>query len=385
MSDHSAFLLPEQQVFGAAAAERRDLHDANEPLLPETQFTGVVPTAAERNITDKPFAFSLAAASIFWLISGFCSVGSADMTWLNQLQNAAQTADLVQFSVAKIMSAFFGLVLFSCAAACACGFVWIRIVQLYPLKVVSFSFFASIALWVGVLITGISIGSLYLALFGVLMGVLYVFTYIVNKNAIERTATLLHYASRVTNSHPGLIRLMFMAALAVAVVGSLGSWFSVAAYSSGSVIDCSGEADCDDLDGWFGTHDATKAFKPSMWSFFVLIFNTLLFYTLINFLLLAQLFVTAYVTSVWYYHASEEDRCASAIDNGVEAAQLQSGTIAVAAFIRAVVETLRYFCERALQLSRKGQVSEQSWLRTVCECLVRCLLRYNPASHALPR
>jgi len=78
---------------------------------------------------------------------------------------------------------------------------------------------------------------------------------------------------------------------------------------------------------------------------------------------------------VWYYHSAEEDRSASAIENGVEAAQLQSGTIAVAAFMRAVVETLRDFCERALQLSRKGQLSEQSWLRMVCECLVRSLLR----------
>jgi hypothetical protein len=122
-------------------------------------------------------------------------------------------------------------------------------------------------------------------------------------------------------------------------------------------------------------HGASKAFKPSMWSFFVMIFNVVVFYSLVHFLLLAQLFVTTYVTSVWYFHATEENRCSSAIDNGVEAAQLQSGTIAVAAFVRAVVETLVYFCERALKLSRKGQQSEQSCLRGTCECLVKVFLR----------
>lgn len=107
MSDHSTFLLPEQKVFGAAAAQRRDLNEANEPLLPETEFTGVVPTAADRKITDKPFALALAAATIFWLISGFCSVGSADMTWLTQLSSASQSY-APEFSVAKTMSVFSG-------------------------------------------------------------------------------------------------------------------------------------------------------------------------------------------------------------------------------------------------------------------------------------
>ena len=374
MSDHSTFLLPEQKVFGAAAAQRRDLNEANEPLLPETEFTGVVPTAADRKITDKPFALALAAATIFWLISGFCSVGSADMTWLTQLSSASQSY-APEYSVSKIMSVFLGLVVFSVSAACGCGFAWIRVVQLYPLKVVSLSFFANIALWLGVCITALSIGSIYLAVFGVFMGALYVYLYMVSANAIERTAALLQYASRVTNSQPGLIRLMFMGALGVAIVSALSSWFSVAAYSSGSVVECSGEADCDQQDGWFGIHGASKAFKPSMWSFFVMIFNVVVFYSLVHFLLLAQLFVTTYVTSVWYFHATEENRCSSAIDNGVEAAQLQSGTIAVAAFVRAVVETLVYFCERALKLSRKGQQSEQSCLRGTCECLVKVFLR----------
>ena len=375
MSDHSTFLLPEQKVFGAAAAEKRDLHDANEPLLPETEFTGFVRTAADRQITDKPFALALGAASIFWLISGLCSVGSADMTWLTQLNGTSQSLGAAQFSVAKIMSVFLGLVIFSGAAACACGFAWIRIVQLYPLKVVSFSFFTNMALWAAVVVTGVSVGSIYLALFGAVMGALYVYLYMVSTHAIERTASLLQYASRVTAAQPGLIRLMFMAALGVAIVSALSSWFSVAAYSSGSVIDCSGEADCDHQDGWFGTHSASKAFIPSWWSLFILIFNVLVFYTLIHFLLLAQLFVTAYVTSVWYFHATEENRCSSAISNSVEAAQLQSGTIAIAAFARAVVESVAYFCERALKLSRNGQNSEQSWLRGVCGCFTAVLLR----------
>jgi hypothetical protein len=197
----------------------------------------------------------------------------------------------------------------------------------------------------------------------------------VSTNAIERTATLLQHASRVTNSQPGLIRLVFLSATGVAIVSALSSWFSVAAYSSGTVINCNGESDCDVLDGWFGTHSASKAFVPSVWSFFVLIFNLLVFYTLINFLLLGQLFVTTYVTSVWYFHSSEENRCSSAIDDGVEAAQLQSGTIAVAAFVRSVVETIVHFLKRAVQLSRKGQSSEQSWVRFACEFLVFMLVR----------
>ena len=375
MSDHSALLLPEQKVFGAAVAQRRDLHEANEPLLPETQFSGFVPTAADRNITDKPFAFALAAAAIFWLISGLCSVGTADMTWLTQLHDASQSQATVQFSVSKIMSVFLGLVVFSCSVACCCGFGWIRLVQRYPLKVVSFSFFANMALWLAVLIIGISIGSLYLALFGVVMGALYVFLYMVSAKSIERTATLMQYASHVINSQPGLIRLMFMGAVGVTIVSALSSWFSVASYSSGSVVDCKDEADCDDQDGWFGSHGPSKAFRPSSWSFFVLIFNVLMFYTLVSFLLLAQLFVAAYVTSVYYFHGTEENRCLSAIDNGIEAAQLQSGTIAVAAFVRATVETLVYFCERALQLSRRSQDSEQSCVQVASECLVRAFLR----------
>jgi hypothetical protein len=376
MSDHSTF-LPEQLAFGAAAAQRRDLNDANEPLLPETEFTGFITTAAERNITDKPFALALAAATIVWLVSGFTSVGRADMTWLSQLNDSSQSLAPGQFSVAKIMSVFLGLVVFSGAAACGCGFAWIRIVQLYPLKVVSFSFFTNIALWVGVFITGVSIGSLYLALAGVLLCAVYVFMYMVSASAIERTATLLQYASRVTNSQPSLVRLMFIGALGVAIVSALSSWFCVAAYSSGSVIDCSGDADCDYQDGWFGTHGSSKAFKPATWSFFVLIFNVLVFYTLTHFLLLAQLFVTTYVTSIWFFHSTDESRCCSAIDNGVAAAQLQSGTIAVAAFVQAVVDTLVYFCERALMLSRQGQNSEQSCLQRASECLVRAFLRFD--------
>jgi hypothetical protein len=375
MSDHSALLLPEQKVFGAAATQRRDLHEAEEPLLPETEFTGYVPTAADRKITDKPFAFALAAATISWLVSGFCSVSSADMSWLAQLHDASESYGPVSLSVGKIISVFLGLVVFSCSAACGCGFAWIRIVQLHPLKVVSFSFFVNIALWVVVTIVSTSIGSLYLALFGVFMGALYIYLYMVSNNAIERTATLLQYASRVTSTQPGLIRLVFVSATGVAIISALSSWFSVSAYSSGSVINCNGDADCDVLDGWFGTHSATKAFVPSAWSFFVVIFNLLAFYTLINFLLLAQLFVTTYVTSVWYFHSTDEIRCSSAVDNGVEAAQLQSGTIAVAAFVRALVETVVHFMKRALQFSRKGQSSEQSWLRFACECLVMVLVR----------
>jgi hypothetical protein len=374
-SDHSALLLPEQKVFGAAAAQRRDLHEAEEPLLPETEFTGFVPTAADRKITDKPFAWALAAATISWLVCGFCSVGSADMNWLAQLHDTSDSYSPVPFSVAKIMSVFLGLVLFSCCAACGCGFAWIRIVQLYPLKVVSFSFFVNIALWVGVLLISISIGSLYLALFAVFFGALYVYLYMVNSSAIERTAILLQHASGVTNSQPGLIRLVCLSAIGVAIVSALSSWFSVAAYSSGSVISCNGEADCDVLDGWFGTHSASKAFIPSVWSFFVLIFNLLVFFSLINFLLLGQLFVTTYVTSVWYFHSTDENRCTSAVDDGVEAAQLQSGTIAVAAFVRALVETLVFLLRRAEQLSRQGQSSEQSWLRIACECLLNMFTR----------
>jgi hypothetical protein len=360
-----------------AAAERRDLHEANEPLLPETEFSGFVPTAAERKITDKPFAFALAIASIFWLISGFCSVGSADMNWLNQLHDASESFNPSQLSVAKIMSAFVGLILFSSAAACGCGFVWIRMVHLYPLKVVSFSFFVSMSLWLLVIIIGISIGAMYLCLLGACMCVIYVILYMVNTSSIERTAILLQYASRVTSSQPGLIRLMFMAAIAVSIVCALGSWFFIAAYSSGSVFDCIGEADCDDQDGWFGMHGVSKAFKPSAWSFFIMIFNVLLFYTLISFLYAAQLFVTTYVTAVWYFHSTEENRCASAIENGVEAAQLQSGTIAIAAFVQAVVGTTHYFVERALHVSRKFENAEQSCSRIVCECLISAFLRYE--------
>jgi hypothetical protein len=78
---------------------------------------------------------------------------------------------------------------------------------------------------------------------------------------------------------------------------------------------------------------------------------------------------------VYYFHGTEENRCLSAIDNGIEAAQLQSGTIAVAAFVRAVVETVVYFCERALELSRRSQDSGHSCLQVVSHCLVFAFLR----------